>query len=45
MTIRYHGLGVHMRIISGGSVFVTDIMVEEDDFDRANDLLKSIRIE
>lgn len=43
--IRDHGSGAHMRIISGGSVFATDVMVAEDDFDKAKNLLRSIRIE
>ena len=42
--IKNHGAGGHMRIIGGRSLFGTDVMVEENDFDRANDLLESISI-
>lgn len=38
------GSGGYMRIVTGHSVFSTDVMVGETDFDKANDLLKSISI-
>jgi hypothetical protein len=34
-----------MRIIAGGSIFGTDVMVEETDFDKAKSLLESIGID
>ena len=43
--IKNHGAGGHMRIIGGSSLFGTDVMVAEDDFDAANNLLESISIE
>lgn len=43
--IKDHGAGGHMRIIGGSSFFGTDIMVEEDYYERANELLESIRID
>lgn len=43
--IRDYGPGGHIRIIGGGSIFGTDVMVDKEDFDRANDLLESISIE
>lgn len=43
--VKDYGPGGHMRIVTGGSIFGTDIMVAEDDFDRANELLRSIRID
>lgn len=43
--IKDYGPGGHMRIISGGSLYGTDVMVEEDDFDKANSLLESISID
>lgn len=43
--IRDYGPGGHMRLIGGSSIFGTDLMVKEDDFDRANDLLRSISID
>ena len=43
--IKNHGAGGHMRIIGGSSLFGTDVMVAEDDFDAANSLLESISIE
>lgn len=42
--IRDYGTGGHMRIITGGSLFGTDIMVEEAEFDKAKSLLESIGI-
>ena len=43
--IKDYGPGGHMRIISGGSLYGTDVMVAEDDFDKANGLLESISID
>lgn len=43
--VKDYGPGGHMRIIGGRSLYLTDIMVEEDDFDKANSLLESISIE
>lgn len=43
--IKDQGPGGHMRIISGGSIFGTDVMVEEDDFESANSLLESISMD
>ncbi len=43
--VRDHGPGGHMRIIGGGSIFGTDIMVRESDFDEAVSLLESISID
>lgn len=43
--IRDYGPGGHMRIIGGGSIFGTDVMVDEDDYDKGNNLLESISIE
>lgn len=40
--VKDHGTGGHMRIITGGSLFAADIMVEESDFNRAKELLESI---
>lgn len=40
--VRDHGTGGHMRIMTGGSLFGTDIMVEEADFGKAKKLLESI---
>ena len=37
--LKDHGSGGHMRIIAGGSIFGTDVMVEETDFDKAKSLL------
>lgn len=36
------GSGGYMRIISGGSPFSTDIMVDEVTYEEANDLLEQI---
>ncbi|HHZ14047.1 MAG: DUF2007 domain-containing protein [Caldicoprobacterales bacterium] len=43
--LKDHGSGGHMRIIAGGSIFGTDVMVEETDFDKAKSLLESIGID
>lgn len=43
--IKDHGAGGYMRIISGSSLYGTDVMVEEIDFQKANSLLESISIE
>ena len=43
--IKNDGSGGYMRIITGGSSFVTDVMVKEADLDKSNDLLESIGIE
>lgn len=43
--IKNDGPGGHMRIITGGSIFGTDIMVSEDDFEKSYELLKSIMID
>ncbi len=43
--IKDHGSGGYIRIISGGSFFGTDIMINKDDFDKANSLLESIGID
>lgn len=43
--IRDYGPGGHMRIIGGCSIFGTDVMVNEDDFHKANNLLESIYID
>ena len=43
--VKDHGAGGHMRIIGGGSLFATEVMVAEYDFDRANKLLESISID
>lgn len=43
--VKDYGSGGYMRIISGGSLFGTDIMVKEADFDKANSLLESINID
>ncbi|MFY9482640.1 MAG: DUF2007 domain-containing protein [Tissierellaceae bacterium] len=41
-----HGPGGHMRIIGGSSsLFGSDIMVKDDDYDDAVELLESIGIE
>ena len=42
--VKDYGSGGHMRIITGSSPFNTDIMIEEDDFEKANSLLESISI-
>lgn len=42
--VKDDGPGGHMRIIAGGSVYATDIMVEESDLDEAMDLLKLINL-
>jgi hypothetical protein len=43
--VRDHGPGGHMRIIGGSSIFGTDILVDEANFDKANSLLESICID
>lgn len=43
--IKDYGPGGHMRIIGGGSIFGTDVMVNEEDFEDANILLESISID
>lgn len=43
--VKDYGPGGHMRIIGGSSLYLTDVMVEEDDFEKANSLLESISIE
>nr|WP_300005863.1 DUF2007 domain-containing protein [Tissierella sp.] len=43
--MKNHGAGGHMRIIGGSSFFGTDLMIEEGDYEIANGLLESIRIE
>jgi len=43
--VKDYGPGAHMRIISGGSIFGTDVMVSEEDILKASDLLESINIE
>lgn len=40
--VRDYGVGGHMRIMTGVSLFGTDIMVEEADFGKAKKLLESI---
>lgn len=40
-----NGAGGYMRIIAGNSVYGTDIMVDEENYDKANKLLESINIE
>lgn len=41
-----HGPGGHMRIVGGSSsLFGSDIMVKDDDYDDAVELLESIGIE
>lgn len=42
--IRDYGMGGHMRILSGTSVYSTDVMVSEEDFNKSKDLLESISI-
>ncbi len=41
--VKNQGSGAHMRIISGASPFVRDVMVSQDDLDKANDLLKAYK--
>ena len=43
--VKDYGPGGHMRIISGGSLYAADIMVEELVLDEAISLLESINIE
>lgn len=44
--VKDHGPGGHMRIIGGSSsLFGSDIMVKDDDYDDAVELLESIGIE
>ena len=43
--VKDHGAGGYMRIISGISLFETDVMVGKSDFEKAKELLKSIIIE
>lgn len=43
--VKDEGAGGYMRIIGGGSIFGTDIMVDEVDFEKAHDLLESISID
>ena len=43
--VKDYGPGGHMRIIGGSSLYLTDVMVEGDDFEKANSLLESISIE
>lgn len=43
--IKNHGAGGHMRIIGGSSLFGTDLMVEEGDYEIAKGLLESISME
>lgn len=38
-----NGLGNYMRIYSGRSIYGTDILVREDCFDKANDLIANFR--
>lgn len=43
--VRDYGAGSHMRIMTGRSLYHTDVMVEEADFDKAKSLLESIGID
>lgn len=43
--IKDEGAGGYMRIIGRNSVFATDVMVSEKDYERANELLESISID
>lgn len=43
--VKDHGAGGHMRIIAGSSLFETDVMVADYDYERANSLLESISID
>lgn len=43
--IKDYGPGGHMRIISGGSLYAADLMVDESDLDDAISLLKSINVD
>ena len=43
--IKDQGAGGYMRIIGGGSIFGTDVMVAEADYEQAITLLESIGIE
>ncbi|HZK00408.1 MAG TPA: DUF2007 domain-containing protein [Tissierellaceae bacterium] len=42
--IKDQGAGGYMRIIGGGSIFGTDVMVAEADYEQAITLLESIGI-
>ncbi|NLV87856.1 MAG: DUF2007 domain-containing protein [Tissierellia bacterium] len=42
--LRDHGTGGYMRIISGGSLYGTDILVEEGFFERASEIIGSITL-
>lgn len=43
--VKNQGTGSHMRIISGSSPFVTDVMVSQTDLEKAHDLLQAISID
>lgn len=43
--IKDYGPGGQMRIISGGSLYAADLMVDESDLDDAISLLKSINVD
>lgn len=43
--VKDDGAGGYMRIIGGSSIFGTDIMVNEVDFEKAHDLLESLSID
>lgn len=43
--IKDYGPGGHMRIITGGSLYAADVMVDESDLDDAKSLLKSINVD
>lgn len=43
--VKDYGSGGYMRIIGGSSLFRTDVMVNEVDFDKANSLLESISMD
>ncbi|WP_130808280.1 DUF2007 domain-containing protein [Senegalia massiliensis] len=44
--IKDHGAGGHMRIISGDSIpFITDILVDEAIYKRANEIINQITFE
>ncbi|NLY85411.1 MAG: DUF2007 domain-containing protein [Tissierellia bacterium] len=42
--LKDHGTGGYMRIISGSSIYGTDILVEELFFEKAKEILNSISL-
>lgn len=42
--VKDYGVGGHMRIIAGSSIYRTDILVEKSIFEKAKDILEQINL-